>query len=360
MKILFISYGIWEYDGRLRELYDASCGLGDTIGVVRAIKERTEERGTMRCIKSNNYLNFIVKAVLIGLREDVDIIFADNRKAIVPTKILKLFKRKAKIILDVRELYLIKESKKISQKVGCIIESMMIKKADVVICANEHRAIFMQKFYNMTTKPIVYENIRRLEYSENFDTKQYEEKYKNILNKGRLTIISTSGWSISRTNDILAKKIVNLGREYTLLFVGGGTVKEKELMLKILEGNNNVYLLGVVEENELKYLMSHSDIGIVNYHQKDANNKYCASGKLFEFIFEEIPVVMTENDTLIEICNKYNIGECDNNYIEALQKIGKNYEYYKSNVENFKKAIDPKKNNKGLIKAIEILLREKK
>ena len=37
------------------------------------------------------------------------------------------------------------------------------------------------------------------------------------------------------------------------------------------------------------------------------NNKYCASGKIFEFLYEGIPVVTTTNITLKTVCDEYNI-----------------------------------------------------
>lgn len=352
MKVFLISNGIWEFDGRLRELIKVASELGEIKYITRSKNTnfRTDDKHIK--VRENNYFQFIVNAVVQGLKlKDIDILFVDNRKAIIPALILKLFRIHAKVILDVRELYLSKEVKRLIGKIGCFFEGIMIEKADVVICANKYRAELMKEYYRLNKTPLIYENLRRLQYSSDFDCDELKRKYNEIITKNSFKIISTSGCSVSRTNDTLVEAVAMLGKGYDLLLVGGRTKKDEMVIQNIIDKNNlnNVHLIQSVEEDELKYLISISQLGIVNYHQKDLNNKYCASGKIYEFIFENLPVVTTENPPLKEICQDFNIGVSDDDYVNGIVNINGNYLYYKNNVKSLSNRIDVEKNNQNLV-----------
>lgn len=348
MKVFFISNGIWEFDGRLRELINVASGLGDIKYITRVMNKdlRTSENHIQ--VNGNNYFQFVKKAVIEGCRyKNMDIIFVDNRKAIIPASILMFFIGPRKVILDVRELYFFKEVKHITGKIGCIFEKLMIKKADVVICANKYRAELMKEYYCLKATPFVYENLRKLVYSHRADYKSLKMKYSHIFESNTFKIISTSGHSVSRTNDILVEAMSKLGIGYDLLLVGGGTEKDKKIIQTIIDKNklSNIHFIEKVEEDELKFLISESHLGIVNYHQNDMNNKYCASGKIYEFLYEKLPVVTTENPPLQELCEKFEIGISDNEYATGIQKVKENYLYYKNNVIAFTNLINIESNN---------------
>lgn len=351
MKVFLISNGEWEFDGRLRELVKVASGLGSVKYVTRVQNnELITEENHIKLIE-NNYLKFIFKSFLEGLRyKDMDILIIDNRKAIIPALLLKLFNKPKKIVIDVRELYLLNEVKHFVGKLGCLLEGIMIKRADVVICANKYRAELMQRYYHLNTTPLVYENLRKLDYSNEFDYEKLNRKYNYIFSKDSFKVISTSGYSVSRTNDILAGAIAELGNDYELLLVGGGTEKDKKIIRNIVKSKNltNIHIIEKVQGDELKFLISNSHLGIVNYHQEDKNNSYCASGKIYEFILEGIPVVTTENKPLLDLVNTNHLGISDNQYIKGINQVKDNYNYYKLSVKNYINSISIEKNNSEL------------
>lgn len=355
MKIFFISNGVWEFDGRLRELVTVASELGNIKYISRVKNTEMETVENHIKISDDNYLVFIIKTFIEGLRfKNIDILFLDNRKSIIPGLLLKVFKKPKKTILDVRELYLLSEVKHIKGKIGCFFEEIMIKRADIVIAANKYRAELMKDYYKLETMPIDYENIRKLEYSKDFKYDILNEKYDYIFNKNSFKIISTSGCSVSRTNDILVEAVGELGNEYELLLVGGGTERDNYLISNIIKEHklDNIHLIGKVEEDELKFLISKSHLGIVNYHQEDTNNMYCASGKIYEFVFEGIPVVTTENKPLLDLVNRNEIGVSDNEYFTGISKVRENYNFYKLQVNKFNSNISVEANNNELIKVI--------
>jgi len=358
MKILFLSYGIYEYDGRMRELIKISKILGDTTCITRA-ENKENKKGInyelIYCSGFFGYFEFIIKSIMIAFKlKKIDLLFIDNRKAVIPGIIIRLFRRPAHTIQDVRELYLINEINYLTGKIGCLTEQYLIKRSDVVICANNHRAKIMKDYYNRTNIPLVYENIRQLEYTDNVDFEELSNKYKHYFTKDTVRIISTSGCIVSRTNDILVKSMVELGMNYELFLIGGGSKEDVNIIENIIKDNklDNVYIVDRLNIDELKYFLNHVQIGVVNYHQNDANNKYCASGKIYEYLFEGLPVVTTENITLTDICNTYKVGISDNNYVNAIKKVMNNYSYYKDNIQKYMSKFSVEYNNNLLVQEI--------
>ncbi|MER2000696.1 MAG: glycosyltransferase, partial [Lysinibacillus sp.] len=312
---------------------------------------KTETDNKRYFLSKVNFLTFIIKVLKKSFElEPYNVLFVDNRKAIIPALIIKFLKPKKKVILDVRELYLIHEVKHTVGKIGCVIEKIMIKKADVLICANEFRADYMQKYFKLSKKPLVFENLRKLEYVD-ANSNVFEQKYGYIFESGKKTLISTSGVSVSRTNDKLVESLALLSNDVQLILIGGGSKKDHQIINGIINKNslsNRVFTLDMVSQDELKYLIEKSDIGVVNYHDLDLNNKFCASGKVVEFIFEGKPIIATENPPLMKIVNENNIGECDNSYSNGIKTILNDYEKYKTNVLKYKSSLNIEENNKLL------------
>jgi hypothetical protein len=196
----------------------------------------------------------------------------------------------------------------------------------------------MKKMYKSNKTPLVFDNIRQLKYSKEFDLNSVKHKYSELFLSDSFKIICTSGCSVSRTNDKLVMAMEKLGMDFELYLVGKSSKADVFTVKKIIENKNllNVHILDQVNQNELKYLISKCDLGVVNYHQKDTNNLFCASGKLYEFILDNLPVVTTENPPLIDLCESFGIGLADNNYSNAIIEIKSKYEFYKTNVINYK------------------------
>ncbi len=355
MNILFISNGIYEYDGRTRELIKVTEMLGEAVVVIRASDNVSNIR-EYKCfcnLREKSYPQFIIFCIKVALScPQVDILFIDNRKAIIPGIIINLLKHPKYIIQDMRELYVFNEIKSISGKVGCLLERFMLPRVNQVIVANEFRAKYIQKKYNLKTKPLVYENIRKLSYDKEVDFEQLEHKFEKKFNRKTIKIISTSGYLIDRTNDVLVSAMKKLGNSYELFLVGDGPERDRIKILDIIkrERLKNVHLLGKLKENDLKYVIGKCDIGVVNYHMRDTNNRYCASGKIYEYLFEGLPVVTTENPPLTEFCLKYSVGIADNTYSKGILEISKNIEKYGHNVSTFIKTFDSNENNVNLMR----------
>jgi len=357
MKILLISYGDLEYDGRLRSLLSVFNKIGTVYSFTRG--KRKQSKNSIICNKS--YIKFIRDSIRCSKKlSNIDILVLDNRKATVPGLIIKKILKPRFVIQDCRELYLIREVKQLSSKIGCIFERIMTKKADVVICANNERAEIMKREYHLDRTPLTYENLRKLEYSPSEDMQLIEKKFSQYIRKDEIRIISSSGCSFERTNNVLVGNLSKIFKKCRLFLVGDSNPREEAAIKKIAEQNTHgeVTILGKLNQSELKYLISQCHLGIVNYGQYDTNNMYCASGKLYEFIYEGIPVVATTNPPLRRICDTYNVGVCDDEYYNGINTVLDDYDNYLTAVKKYTDDYTVEMNDEKLIKDInEIIYR---
>lgn len=358
MKILLISNGVFEYDGRLRELINISKLIGDTTYITRvdSLDDKQEDNHLITMGDGMiKYFGFVIKCIMVAIKiKKIDILFVDNRKPIIPALIIIFLKRPTFLIQDVRELYLINEVNSITSKMGCYFEKILIKKADILLCANKYRAQIMQKHYLLNKLPLVFENIRALEYSGKYTSHILENKFLNYFTRNTYKIISTSGCDVSRTTDKLVNAVAKLENEFDLFLVGSSSKKDELYIKKLIEekGIKNVQIIGKLNSDELKYFISKCQIGIVNYSKKDTNNIYCASGKIYEFIFEGIPIVTTENLPLVELVESNKIGKCDDNYCNGILEVYNNYGYFQDCVLEFSKNLNVSVKNINIARSV--------
>lgn len=353
MNILLISYGNPEYDGRLRELIKVFSSLGNLYLFSRGNKSIVQNH---TLFPQNSYLEFIPFTVNKARRlKDIDVLVMDDRKAIIPGLILNRLLRPKKLVEDCRELYFLKEYNSFVGKVGCIIEKRGIHTSDIIICANKFRAEIMKEYYKLQEEPIVFENVRALTYSQDVDKRELEKKFEKYINdKEEYLLVATGGCSVGRKNDDLVRGLKRVKYPCRLLFAGGlrggntkGEIKEIEKIMN-KENVHNVEFIEQLNQNELKFLLGISHIGIVSYSQLDQNGKFCASGKLYEFMYEGLPVVTTTNPPLKQLCEKEKIGVSDDKFYEGINRVIENYPMYKENVRRYAAERTVEENNMQL------------
>ncbi len=356
MNVLLISYGDYDFDGRLRELCKIASGLGTVYAITRGSKAMDENHRVFR----GSYPAFIREVLGFGKEiGKVDVLFLDNRKAIIPGMLLKKSLKPLCVIQDCRELYITKEVGHLAGKLGCLIEKYGIPRSDIVISANRERAEIMVDLFGLKETPLVYENLRQLEYSSEEAKKQAADRFAPLLRDGEVRIISSSGCSLSRTNDVLVRNLAGVSESCRLFLVGDSTPEEVDAIKEIAQSQQleNVEILGRLNQDELKYLIQNSHIGIVNYHQKDTNNKYCASGKIYEFAYEGIPVVTTTNPPLKNLCDATGIGLSDDSYAHAINGVLAAYPRFQNAVTLFAHDNPVAENNGRLLRQLQEKLR---
>lgn len=220
MNILFISYDSYKYDGRLRELIKVAQELGEVTFITRDEGEEPIS-GQHILYKGSGYLKFISFCAKQAKKmQDVDAIFIDNRKGILPGYLAKRLTGAIYVIQDCRELYDMKSAAGIPGRIGCLMEKIFTRHSDVVIAANAFRAKLMVKMFGLKKRPFNYENIRRLAYSSEERARQVEQECQEFFAEEKFRIISTAGCDMTRTTGKMIEAMKDLGEKYELLLIG--------------------------------------------------------------------------------------------------------------------------------------------
>ena len=201
MNILIVSWRDYETDGRLIELVNSFSQVGEVYLISTDKKQQIKNH---ICIDNSSFYSFVADAVKNGKKlKDIDVIVSDDRRPIIPCRIIKKKAKIPKLVIDCRETYFFEDVKHASGKFGCLVEASAIKKADVVIAANLERAQLMQKRYSLDKTPLVFENIRSLEFSADYNENTIKEKYSHLLDSNEHVVLATSGCDADRITDVL-------------------------------------------------------------------------------------------------------------------------------------------------------------
>lgn len=361
MKILLISYDYYRYDGRVRELIKVAKDLGDVTYITRADEDEQPQEAAHVLYADHGYLDFFrfcgKQAKKLG---KLDLIFIDNRKGILPGYLAKQISGADYVVQDCRELYNIQSASGIPGKIGCLVEKMFTRHSDVVIAANAFRAKIMVKMFGLKRTPLNYENIRSLEYKSEEARAKVAEECGEFFAEKKVRILSTAGCDVSRTTVQMVQAMKGLGEDYELLLVGESEEEDEAIIRETIRGLGltNVKIFPRMDQDHLKYFIENSQIGMVTYHQRDLNNRYCASGKIYEFLFEGKPVVTSTNPPLAEFCKRYEIGIADDQYEQAIRTIAEHYEQWEQAAKRFASQVHVEKNNEKLAERIRQRLEE--
>tara|TARA_B100000787_G_C16186145_1_gene294767 strand:- start:812 stop:1906 length:1095 start_codon:yes stop_codon:yes gene_type:complete len=288
-----------------------------------------------------NFIWFLFK--IIKEKNNHDVLFVDNRKTAAVVAIIYFFVKDKILIQDVREFYTIRESKSLKSLIGTLFEGFLIKKSNIIITANEHRARLTKILYNLKIKPLVYEN-RRAFPKEGISASLANKNYffdvisesKISINQNKLNLVSTSGFTIERGCLEIVKSAEKFNKQVNLYFIGKTYGKDQKVLTDYIKKKSitNVFLFNQISLSELSVFLRNMDVGVVNYSKKNRNNIYCASGKIFEFLSLGIPVLCSDNITLSDIVSRYKCGTSNNNFNKSIENFISNISLYKKSVNN--------------------------
>lgn len=361
---MFIVYHDLQTEARSQEILECAKKLGDKTILVSYSKPK--EESNCKCIVTGNgkrnYIDFIRQSIKAIKKENPDVVILHDYYTAVILRWIKKHRKNIFVIYDSSELYL--EIKRDSLKnfiAGHMnyFEKKYLKFADVVISANIERANIMKKYFQLKEIPIVFDNVHRID--DSYNLVECEKKYGKFFKKDTFCIVYAGGIFKQRLTLNLAKAVGELGGKYCLIITGNSDEKEKknlDMMLKKY-GYTNVYYLGFVPRSELRYLFRKADISVSIFQQDTVNNKYCASGKLYESLFEGTPVLTSENPPLKRLCDEKKIGVSTSNFKEGILELEKNYDFYYKNVISFTKSLDVKDRIDILVKNLREKMKNK-
>ena len=347
MKSLLIVYHNINTEARSQETCDLLKKYGQVICVSYATYQDDAIKGVSNRNGKKSLLSFLINAARTIRSEQPDLIVLHDEYPMVLVPYIKSVAKKAKIIHDSSELYLLTNRKKGKTSLKSEIARLFlycvkrhIHKVDLVLAANKERAQIMKTHYGLEKLPLVFDNIHKIE--GDYNQEECDRKFAAVLN-GKTNVLYAGGISENRMTYLLAEQFGALASENVQLLIVGMKEHgaEEKLQLLLTEKHiTNVQYLGFVSREELKYLMEKSSITISTFAMDTPNNINCASGKVYEGLFLGKPLLAGINPPLKRLCEEHKVGVSTQQFADGCRQILSNYAYYQENVQKYINSLD--------------------
>ena len=345
MKVMFIVYHDIRTSARTQEILECAKRMGkETIFVSYSVPfEADRVRTILTGGGQRRYFNFTWKAIRAIKQENPDVVILhDNYTATILRWLVKN-RKDIFVIYDSSELYIDGRPSSFKELIARhmrYFERKYLKHADVVIAANSERAEIMKEYFQLPENPIVFDNMHRID--DPFDAASLDKQYGHLFSQDKFNILYAGGVATARLTFKLVEHVGRLGNGYRLIICGGATDESKRKLEQIIEANgfSNIHYIGFVSRSELRYFLNRAHISVSAFSQDRINNIYCASGKLYESLFEGTPVLTSENPPLKRLCKETGVGVSDNDFQRGILELQRHYDRYCRNVEAYIKTID--------------------
>jgi hypothetical protein len=200
----------------------------------------------------------------------------------------------SKIIYDAHELIIdskFRESKR--NWFYAQLEKVTIDKYDLVISANDERALQLIKFYGLKSERVV--SVKNIPgESVHQGIKGYKELSQSypFISEGKKYIIYQGVVTPIRDLDKILAPLSRY-KEFDILIVGEGPKKYFDTLVLKYADHTNIHFVGKVDLNTLYSFVKISFCGIISYSMQNLNNKYCAPNKLYEYAQFDLKMLTT-------------------------------------------------------------------
>ncbi len=338
MRTVLCTYLDINHNSRAKELVRIIKLISEQVAVVTPHQCDIElDECIVTGLGQFKYVHFIKKARDQIKRRNPDCVVFENNRCALLVGIIKKMYPQTKIIYDSAELYIEGIPKGIKQKLALVLrlfEKKYMKLADVVLAANIERAEIMKDYFELNKVPIVFDNIHRI--TATIDTEHCKKKFEDLFKDDRYTVLYSGGVSSERMTNELAEAFTKLNG-YQLIIVGSAVNKDLQLLNGIIKRTpyNNIFYKGLVSQGELLYLTKKCNVTAALYRQDTINNTYCASGKVYEGMFEGKPIIVSTNPPLRKLCETHKVGVSTEDLLTGIQELRANDAYYRKNVKTY-------------------------
>lgn len=279
-------------------------GLGDASGVTPQMN--TEPYRVEHLFLSSRKLPKIAPFLLIKLLEFYwraykkcekgrHQVFHAHDLPMLPLAWLAARKSKGKLVYDSHELYFDRPTIDFA-KGWRWLQKRLMKKADLILAANEERAEIMWKEYSAPTKPVVVHNYplgREIYVGKGklleFLRKQGKSFTFICIHQGKI--------SLDRCPDILIRALPQTSEMVGVFFLGGVSQEvKKELnnLSKQLGVEHRVAFHPRVPHHEVMSYTAEAQVGISLYRNTCRNNYLCAPNKNYDYALARIPIIASD------------------------------------------------------------------
>jgi glycosyltransferase involved in cell wall biosynthesis len=339
--ILMVVYNAIQYDARVIRAAEAIKNIGENVCVISCNSDESYLNKNFKSISFNSKLKgalllfsfwcYVVR-YSVNNRKNIKLIYVhDYYLCGIGNLLSKIIK--VKWVYDAHELLIERKGTKYNcrETFFLLLEKFSIRHADLVVAANEERERIIKYVYKLKNTIFVL-NISPNTILINNDHVSEKEDY--IVYQGYLSKDRDLGDYISL--------LKNLPKNIKLKIIGGGPDLKyfKDLVTK-LDLNDRVVFTGKVPYSQLVNENKDCKIGIVSYSLNGLNNYYCSPNKLYEYAQLNIPMIFSSQPFLVNIANKYRIGEVipkkmsDADKADIIMKLFDNINYYRENISCF-------------------------
>lgn len=362
-RILMYVYGDITTDARVNRAADALAKDYDVTVLSTQSGKIVKDKMFNNILIDNKhtgvrgYLENVRKALNIIKKNKPDIFYAHDYYSALLVFLLQDRRYCKKIIYDAHELIIPEKGiKDYKMKFFHFFEKRIIKKVNLVICASEERSNIMQKYYRLTNKPSVIENISQLEIVENDFNRKILDHLADFFKDSSPTIVYAGAVTKGRRIIELFDAIGNLAPMFKLLIIGNGDALDNLKMKAKEYPNVHIAFTGAVPYTCLGLLLSKCDLGFIYYPTDTLNNINCASNKIYEYASVQLPMISNENVTVKKIIETNRIGLASNDFCKAIRQIAPKIIEYKKNCEIFNKQFPWAKTAEKLLLSVKSLV----
>ena len=345
MRIVFVVYHDLLTEARSQDTLKALESIGDVTVISQNELPRWSQSRNIIVPYENErkgfrYARFLNVAKKVIKEEQPQMVFLHDAITLIP--FVKTHCPSSKIVCDQSELMVDRKNSNIRLFILNLMDirnKYQLKKADLVICANEERAIITQFYYRLNKKPFVFENIHRIDDEYNKD--ELDQKYNRLISDKCKLVVYGGGVSKARKTYDIVRAIAP--KKDVCLIVAGTNPEGVEYFHQLITELNvteRIAYIGFVPRSEWRYLLSIADISIVAFERNCWNNIYCASGKAFESLFEGTPILCSNNPPLERICREKHVGVATDDFSEGIDLLLKDIDIYKKDALAFAQTLD--------------------
>jgi len=349
---LIFLFGNINYDGRVQRLLEVVEPLGayDLLDSenVKSSKEyggwRREIKAFVKKGKITRHLYFWSAAIMEALRKHPKVVIGCDYFTALPALVASRLAG-AMLIYDAHELIIPENGKRMCGRnfFWYILEKLIVKRADLVIAANQDRSRMMKDHYGLPVLPTVMRNIPPSREDDVHAT-EVNDLYPDLLRRdaSEKLILYQGGVSLARGIERILYALDFLPESYRFIIAGDGMdLPRLKKIGKRFECKGRFTALGKIENRLMTSIARFADVGIITYPFEGLNNIFCAPNKLFEYAHAGLPVVATNQPPLRRAIEAFRIGEVvtktdsPRQIAQLLMKVAENKKDYQQQIKLF-------------------------
>jgi len=255
------------------------------------------------------YASYNIRLFSYLLFHSFDILVANDLDTLLANYLANKTKRK-KLVYDTHEFFTgVPELEKnnFARKTWTAIEKWIFPKLNYIFTVNNSIASLYNKLYDK--KLIVVRNV-----PFNHEIKKYRNRKDLELPEDKKIILYQGSINKDRGLEEAVIAMKNISNA-VLLIIGDGDItgQLRELVLNEKLENKVQFINKINFENLQQYTLL-ADVGLSIEKDTNLNYKYCLPNKLFDYIQAHVPVLVSPLIEMVNIVEKYQIGEILENH----------------------------------------------